>query len=86
MIKFKLVPVAARSKARTVFDRSNTGIACSNSARGMDVCPGFLCCVVLCRYRPCVGLIPRPRSPTECPNRFISSEVPNGTGSEWPIL
>jgi hypothetical protein len=35
----------------------------------------FLCCVVLCRYRPCVRLIPRPRSPTKCPNRFISSEV-----------
>jgi hypothetical protein len=32
----------------------------------------FLCCVVL---RPCIGLIPRPRSPTKCPNRFISSEV-----------
>jgi hypothetical protein len=25
--------------------------------------------------RPCVGLIPRPRSPTKCPNRFISSDV-----------
>jgi hypothetical protein len=37
----------------------------------------FLCCVVLCRWRPCVGLIPRPRSPTECPNRFVSSEVLN---------
>jgi hypothetical protein len=22
-----------------------------------------------------IGLIPRPRSPTKCPNRFISSEV-----------
>jgi hypothetical protein len=32
----------------------------------------FLCCVVLGRQRPCVGLIPRPRSPTNCPNRFIS--------------
>jgi hypothetical protein len=28
----------------------------------------FLCSVVLCRYRPCVGLIPRPRSPTKCLN------------------
>jgi hypothetical protein len=37
----------------------------------------FLCCVFLSRYRPCVGLIPRPRSPTKCPNRFISSEVLN---------
>jgi hypothetical protein len=35
----------------------------------------FPCCVLLCRYRPCVELIPRPRSPTNCPNRFISSEV-----------
>jgi hypothetical protein len=29
----------------------------------------------MCRYRPCVGLIPHPRSPTKCSNRFISSEV-----------
>jgi hypothetical protein len=44
------VPVAARSKARTVYDRSKTGIAASNSARRMDVCPHFnvLCCPV-CR-------------------------------------
>jgi hypothetical protein len=28
-----------RSKARTVFNRSNTGIVDSNPARGMDVCP-----------------------------------------------
>jgi hypothetical protein len=35
------VPMAARSKARTVFDRSNTGIAGSNPTRGMDVCPRF---------------------------------------------
>jgi hypothetical protein len=27
--------------ARTVFDRSNTGIADSNPDRGMDVCPRF---------------------------------------------
>jgi hypothetical protein len=26
----------------------------------------FLCCVVLCRQRPCVELITRPRSPTKC--------------------
>jgi hypothetical protein len=38
--------VAARSKARMVFDRPNTGIVGSNSARGMDVCLRFsvLCC------------------------------------------
>jgi hypothetical protein len=41
--------VAAQSKARTVFDRSNTGIASSNPDRGMDVDSLFsvLCCVVL---------------------------------------
>jgi len=55
-------------RARTVFGRSNTGIAGSNTARGMDVCVYvFLCCVVLCRYRLCVGLIPPPRSPIKCP-------------------
>jgi hypothetical protein len=32
----------------------------------------FLCCVVVCRYRPCVGLIPRLKSPTKCPDRLIN--------------
>jgi hypothetical protein len=32
------VPVATRSKARTVFGRWNTGIVDSNLTRGMDVC------------------------------------------------
>jgi hypothetical protein len=35
-----------RSKARTVFGRSNTGIVGSNPTRGMDVCPRF-CVFVL---------------------------------------
>jgi hypothetical protein len=41
-----LVPMAARSEARTVFCRSNTGIVGSNPTQGMDVCPRFsvLCC------------------------------------------
>jgi hypothetical protein len=30
-----------RSKACTVYDRSNIGIAGSDTARGMDVCPRF---------------------------------------------
>jgi hypothetical protein len=40
--------MAARSKARTVFNRSNTGIVGSNPARGMYMCPRFsvLCCPV----------------------------------------
>jgi len=33
--------MAARSKALTVFNRSNIGIVVSNPARGMDVCPRF---------------------------------------------
>jgi hypothetical protein len=30
--------VAARSKARNVFARSNTGIVASNPTRGIDIC------------------------------------------------
>jgi len=33
--------MAARSEARTVFDRSNTGIVGSNPDRGMELCPRF---------------------------------------------
>jgi hypothetical protein len=42
------VPMAARSKVRTIFDRSKTGIVGSNPAQGMDVCLRFsvLCCPV----------------------------------------
>jgi hypothetical protein len=42
------VPIVERSKARTVFNWSSTGIVGSKSARGMDVCPRFsvLCCPV----------------------------------------
>jgi hypothetical protein len=40
--------VAARSKAWTVFARSNTGIVGSNLTHGMDVCVRLFCvCVVL---------------------------------------
>jgi hypothetical protein len=34
----QLITVAARSKAWTVFVRSDAGIAGSNSIQGMDVC------------------------------------------------
>jgi hypothetical protein len=42
------VPITELSKARTAFDRSNTGIVGSNPIRGMGVCPRFsvLCCPV----------------------------------------
>jgi len=44
----KPVPMAVQSKARTVFNRSNTGITGSNPAQGIDVFPRFsvLCCPV----------------------------------------
>jgi hypothetical protein len=40
--------MAERSKACNAYDCSNIGIAGSNTARGMDVCPPFsvLCCPV----------------------------------------
>jgi hypothetical protein len=42
------VPLVARSEARTIFNRSNTGIVFSNPARGMDMCPrsSVFCCPV----------------------------------------
>jgi hypothetical protein len=40
---------AARSKARTVFARSNTGVVASNPTQGVDVCMRLFCvCAVLC--------------------------------------
>jgi hypothetical protein len=43
------ITVAARSKAWTIFARSNAGILGSNPAQGMDVCVRLFCvCVVLC--------------------------------------
>jgi hypothetical protein len=43
------ITVAARSKAWTVFARSNAGNVGSNPTQGMDVCVRLFCvCVVLC--------------------------------------
>jgi hypothetical protein len=43
------ITVAARSKAWTVFARSNAGIVGSNPTSGMDICLGLFCiCIVLC--------------------------------------
>jgi hypothetical protein len=43
------VSIAEQSKAGTVYDCLNIGIAVSNPAWGMDVCPrvSVLCCPVL---------------------------------------
>jgi hypothetical protein len=47
--------VAARSKARTIFARSDTEIVGSNLTGGMDVCVRLFCvCVVLCVGRSIV--------------------------------
>jgi hypothetical protein len=45
-LREQTVSMAERSKASTVFGRSNIGIAGSNPTRGMDVC---VCVSVLCR-------------------------------------
>jgi hypothetical protein len=62
------VPMAELSEARTVFGCSSTGIVVSNPTRDMDVCQSFsVLCRPVCRKRPCVGPIPRTRSPTNSP-------------------
>jgi hypothetical protein len=45
--KVRPVPMAARSRARTVFDRSNIGIVGSYPARGIYMCVSAFFCVVL---------------------------------------
>jgi hypothetical protein len=60
------VTVAARSKAWTVFARSNAGILDSNTTQWMDVCVFLFCvCVVLCirsglatGWSPIQGILP----------------------------
>jgi hypothetical protein len=64
------VTVPERSKACTVFARSETGIVGSNFTQGMSVWYVYafipcLCCSVF-RYMPCDELITRPWSPTVC--------------------
>jgi hypothetical protein len=58
------VTVAAPSKTLTVSARSNAGIPGSNPTQGRM---SELCAFILwVGKRPCEGLIPRPRSPTDC--------------------
>jgi hypothetical protein len=46
----------------------------------MDVClPVSVSCCPVFRYRPCVGLIPQPRSPTKC--LCIEKSMKEGQGS-----
>jgi hypothetical protein len=59
------VTVSARSGAWTVFAFSNVGVVGSNPTWGMDVCVRLFCVCAVCKWRPCDGLTPRPRSPTD---------------------
>jgi hypothetical protein len=79
--------MAERSKASIVFGRSNIGITGSNPARGMDVCV-FLCCVVLCRYRPCAGLIPPPKESYQMSNgsKKLKQEPRMARHCQSPVL
>jgi hypothetical protein len=63
LITTRPVTVAECSKAWTVFARSDAGTVSSNPTRGMDVCVCLFW--VFVRWRPCDGLITRPRSPTD---------------------
>jgi hypothetical protein len=61
------VVVAAHSKARNGFYRSNTSIMGSNPTRSMDMCARFpLLISILCRQTPCDGLILPPGSLPKC--------------------
>jgi hypothetical protein len=51
-------------KKCNVFDSSKSGILGIPLEAGMFYSPFFCICIVLCRQRPCDGLIPRLRSPT----------------------
>jgi hypothetical protein len=60
------ITVAARSKARTVFARSNTEIVGLNPTGGMDVC-GPLFCVLSCVWAAALRRVePPPRTSTDC--------------------
>jgi hypothetical protein len=79
------VTVAARSKAWTVFARSDAGFVVSNPTQGMDVWCVYafilcLCCPVF-RQRPCDGLITRPRNVTFC-EKWLRNWI-RDQGPEW---
>jgi hypothetical protein len=63
------ITVAARSKAWTVFARSNP-----TQKAWMLVCVFILClCCPVCRQRPCDGLITRPRCPRACVKKRLQN-------------
>jgi hypothetical protein len=79
------VTVAARSRAWTVFARSDARIVGLNPTQGMNVWCAYafilcLCCPVF-RQRPCDELITRPRTPTVC-EKWLRNWI-WGLGPEW---
>jgi hypothetical protein len=79
------ITIAARSKAWTVFARSDAGIVGSNPTQGIDVWCVYafilcLCCHVF-RLRLCDGLITRLRSSTVC-EKWLRNWT-RGQGTEW---
>jgi hypothetical protein len=53
------ITAAARFKTRSAFAPPITGIVDSKPTQGMDVCLFLYCvCDVLCRQRPCDGVLP----------------------------
>jgi hypothetical protein len=84
------VLVAERSKACTVFPRSEAGIVGSNPTQGMDVWYVYvfilsLCCPVF-RQRPCNELITRPRSATVCKMIIkLKNQRPGPKGAVEPV-
>jgi hypothetical protein len=57
------ITVAARSKFRTVFACSDTGVVSSNPTRGMDICVHSVFVFSVAALR---GAVPHLRSPTDC--------------------
>jgi hypothetical protein len=82
---YKPIPVAARSKA--VCGRLVYGVACSNPARGMDVC--FLCLYVMlsCVGRGlCDGLTTRPEESYRVSNCVCVWSRNPEKGGQWSVL
>jgi hypothetical protein len=76
--------VAARSKARSIFARSNTGIVDSNPTWGMDVSVHLCCvCAVLCvQVEALQQADPPQRSPTDCVKHEETEKRPSS--NKWP--
>jgi hypothetical protein len=64
-------------------DRSYTGARVRIPLKAWMFVRVFLCCVVLCRWKPCDELISRPRSLTICRNRLGNQKIRGGELDSW---